>query len=120
MRESAGDRHRQRERGRGRIDEDRPTAFLDVVIPERDPSERFDVLVMPNLYGDLTIFQANQGPYQNTLAYLDAEGKSHASIDIASIVTPLAVGQILHHAYFVFQGGSAIYVSDPVETKIVF
>jgi hypothetical protein len=77
-------------------------------------------LNLPNAYGDLTLSHASSGAYVNTLALLDNVGSSKASIDLSAILTPLAIGQVLHHAYFVFEGGTAIFMSEAIATQVVY
>ena len=77
-------------------------------------------LNLPDPYGDLLLFGANKGAVQTNLAFLDADGKGKASIDLAALGFPLVQGMSLTHSYFVFNGGVALFVSPPVSVELYY
>lgn len=77
-------------------------------------------LVLPDPYGDLLLFNPNSGAIQNTVGYLDSDGHASATIDFASLGYPLVQGATLSHAYFVFNGGLALFVSEPATVDVIF
>jgi hypothetical protein len=71
-------------------------------------------------YGDLVLFGAGlSGPISN-VGLLDAQGNGKASIDLTVIAAPITQGMTLHHAYFVFDGGLALYASPAVAVDVIF
>ncbi|MDF1800095.1 MAG: aryl-sulfate sulfotransferase, partial [Planctomycetota bacterium] len=58
-------------------------------------------LAAPDLYFDLTLTSANQGPFSGTFGALDALGRASASITVPAGVATAAVGLVVNHAFVV-------------------
>lgn len=71
-------------------------------------------------YGDATLFHAGLGGPITNIGLLDANGDGVASIDLSAIAAPILQGMTLHHAYFVFSGGLALYASPAVGVEVLF
>ena len=78
-------------------------------------------LTLPDDYGFFLIYNANKGGQMNTVAYLDANGRGSASIDLTQVNVPLLNGMQLKHAFFVFnEVGLTKFTSSVVTVKVIF
>ena len=70
-------------------------------------------------YGDLLLASAGLAGRAATVGWLDATGAGTATIDLATLGATLVPGTTLDHAFFVFQGGLALYVSPPASVQVL-
>lgn len=78
-------------------------------------------LTLPDAYGYFLIYNPNTGGQINTVAYLDANGRGTASIDLTQVTVPLLNGMQLNHAFFVFnEVGLTKFTSSVATVKIIF
>ena len=69
-------------------------------------------------YTDLTLQSANVGPFVNTFATLNSDGRAVAQIVIPPAVPGIA-GIVVHHAYGVLDlGGNLVFASEAARLEI--
>ena len=89
------------------------------------PGTPVDGVVLPlilDAYSTVTLTNANQPPFGNTLGFLDVSGQATATLTIPPGTSPTLAGLTLFHAYLALDpsaGFSASVASNPVPLELV-